>query len=199
MYKLEEAYNRLNKLFDDANSSVIDVTDFICNGTNVKILYTRTEVHDILHISFMIKDDYAVCAFYINNGQIDSYIPNNIFLAVSNTFEFDNGKSTNKFFDNVCEHILSTCSCKSVSETEFDRYVNSTTIKPTKNHDRLYFNHLKKANLSHDMESKIRRIKEPDEANEIIKYLRLIGRTLVFVDDFKRRKNLTLENIKSLS
>ena len=49
------------------------------------------------------------------------------------------------------------------------------------------------------MESKIRRIKEPDEANEIIKYLRFIGRTLVFVDDFKRRKNLTLENIKSLS
>ena len=63
MYKLEEAYNRLNKLFDDANSSVIDVTDFTCNGTNVKILYTRTEVHDILHISFMIKGDYAVCAF----------------------------------------------------------------------------------------------------------------------------------------
>lgn len=199
MYNLGEAGTKLDDLFNSVGATVIDVTNYVCNGTNIRIQYTRSEVHKILHVSFILEHDYAVCAFYIKDGSIDSYIPSEIFYAVRDTFLFNDTLSTNAFFDILCEHILETEICEEVPEDVFGDYVRHAGIRVNNNHDRLYFNHLRKAKLSSEMVKKIYRItSDSKEASEIVKYLRLIKKTLVFVDDFDRRKNLTLENIKCL-
>lgn len=112
MFDFTEAYEHLNNLYGEGYNQIMDMPAFQYNNSNIRYLYMRTGVHDVLHISFSINHEYAVCPFFIiktsadNIYGIDTYIPEDVYSHISSVFCLNGSYSTNRFFNNLVEHIL---------------------------------------------------------------------------------------------
>lgn len=198
MINFENAYNKLNEVYEAIGSEIIYLKPYQYNNTSIRVWYMRTGAHDILQISFMRNGEYAVCPFYIteNKGihKIDAYIPGEIYGAISDTFETANGPKTKPFFENLRQRLYASeiSDYGHANNDEFSEHINNANCIPNRNVDLPYFSHLTTKSLSDDMVAKIRRMVSYPESYEIIKELRRNGKTLVFTNNFSKRKNLTI-------
>ena len=207
MFNFTEAYLHLNHLYGGEHNRIMDMPNFQYNNANIRYLYIRTGVHNILHISFSINREYAVCPFFIlstntdNTYGIDTYIPEDVYSHISSVFYSNGAYSTNRFFSVLVEHILNVRpdnKATFIRRGDFEVYINQANYVPNNDQDLYYFWHLRKSNLGNKTIAHIKRTIPYPQSYEIMRYLRQIHRTLVFTNDFAQMHNLTIHTIQQM-
>lgn len=194
-----KAYQHLSVLYNELNAQFIR-TSFVYNNHRIYLYYLNPDKStDMLHLyinSSGVGKNYSVfCNFnfvHKENGPttLNPFFPKNEYNALKRWLFSRDAYSPTPLFEHIRGIIEAADKTVFVSceYGEISRHRGSANVKTSKDSiSKSYFQTLRQSNMSIEMEKRIK--SNYHNADKIIAFLRKNKKTLVFTDDFERRRD----------
>lgn len=175
---------------------VIKRIPFDYNNHRINIWYIEEYGFNIIQIEIM-NDDVVVfinntISYYDGGFHIDTWVPSKEYDALKHSlFEQDNW-SPKALYEHIAERLSEDTIDSYECHTKDDLYnvVRGVNVRTVNEESLIYFSHLRTARDGKTIEQRLKRMMSYSEAQDIIKKLKKINKTLVFTDNPSESRNL---------
>lgn len=193
---ITNTFQKLEADYNESNSNYIEYEAFQHAGSQIRPIYTRPDGYTYVLFLYITYNDHIILSpFYIKKekegAELTPFFDPAIYKILKPIIIHDNN-STIPLFDDVCTHIITA----DKNEMNDNDYINLRNTRNVRERDpqngEIYFNHLRSSKISKDMASRLYRMYPKNKAGILLRVLRLLKKTPVFVSDKERYRDLII-------
>lgn len=196
MLDFTKAEENLKTIYKSLGQDVIKRMPFNYKNHRINIWYLEEQGFNIIQIEIM-NDDVVVfinntIPYYEGSFHIDTWVPSKEYDALKYSLFKQDNWLPKALYEHIAE-IISTDTIDSYeSHTKDDLYnvVREVNGRTANEENLIYFSHLRTARVGKTIEQRLRRMMSYSEAQDIIKKLKKINKTLVFTDNPNESRDL---------
>lgn len=196
MLDFTKAGENLRAIYKDLGKDVIKRAPFSYKNHRINIWYLEEQGFNIIQIE-IINDDVVVfisnsIPYYDMGYHIDIWVPNKEYDALKySLFKHDNW-SPKALYEYISELIATDTIdlYEQYSKVDLYKAVKGVKGRTTNEENLIYFSHLRSSKVGKTIEQRLKRMMSYSEAQNVIKKLKKINKTLVFTDNPDESRDL---------